>query len=170
MQSDIKIEPAALSDVQELTEIMTRAFNDDSRRHLGKDQGGPPGYNTGEFIRQNAFHSGGKAFKALLKDRIAGCIIVFPAKDGHHHLGCMFTDPAHQRKGIGKTLFDYVELTLPGKSWTLETPAFARSNHRFYEDRCGFTKIRETPPDDEPGVQYVYRKEYQKRHETGNVT
>ena len=90
---------------------------------------------------------------------MAGVTIVFPGKDGNHWLGCMFTDPDRQRQGIGRSLFAYVEKTFPGSSWKLETPVYARSNHAFYEKKCGFTKIGEqTAEDGMPCV--LYAKEY----------
>ena len=33
--------------VPELTRVMPRAFDDDARRHLGRDRGGPDGYDDG---------------------------------------------------------------------------------------------------------------------------
>ena len=34
---------------------MTRAFDDDSQKHLGIEKGGPPGYDDGEFYRKWLF-------------------------------------------------------------------------------------------------------------------
>lgn len=157
---DIRIELVKREDQTELTAVMKRSFDDDSQRHLGKEKGGPPGYDTGEFIRVNGFNAKAQTFKALVGGKIAGCIITFPGPNGHHWLGCMFTDPAYQRRGIGSRLFSHVEKNIPGKSWTLETPAFALSNHEFYEKKCGFKKIRETDGSEEPGVQFIYKKKY----------
>ena len=39
------------TDIPEVTLIMKRAFNDDAQKHLGKESGGPPGYDNGEFFR-----------------------------------------------------------------------------------------------------------------------
>ena len=43
--SDYKLTIAGIAedDVPQLTEVMTRTFDDDARKHLGKDKGGPPG-------------------------------------------------------------------------------------------------------------------------------
>ncbi len=38
-------------DIPALTPIMKRAFDDDARIHLGKESGGPPGYDNGDFFR-----------------------------------------------------------------------------------------------------------------------
>ncbi len=39
----ITFEEATESDIPELTVAMTKAFDDDSQKHLGKDRGGPDG-------------------------------------------------------------------------------------------------------------------------------
>lgn len=157
LKTDIR--PLERQDVAEATAVMKRAFDDDSRRHLKRETGGPPGYDTGEFLKQNAFHPAARAFKAVVNGMIAGVIIVFPGNDGNHWLGCMFTDPDRQRQGIGRKLFEYVEQAFPGTSWKLDTPVYARSNHAFYEKKCGFRKIGEqTAEDGMPCI--LYAKEY----------
>ena len=45
----------AESDIPDLTPVMTRAFDDDSQKHLGKEKGGPPGYDNGDFPRGPVF-------------------------------------------------------------------------------------------------------------------
>jgi ribosomal protein S18 acetylase RimI-like enzyme len=157
---DLQILPVSADDVPELTAVMTRAFDDDARRHQGLEKGGPPGYDTGAFIRRWGLHKAARSYKAVRDGAIVGCIIVFPGNDGHHRVGNVFTDPACQRQGIGRALMTYAEKAFPGKSWTLETPAFAVSNHSFYEQTCGYVKTGETDSgSDGPGVEYVYRKD-----------
>ncbi|OQB04100.1 MAG: Acetyltransferase (GNAT) family protein [Spirochaetes bacterium ADurb.Bin215] len=157
LQADIR--PLERQDIAEATAVMKRAFDDDSRRHLNQETGGPPGYDTGEFLRKNGFNRAARSFKAVVDGLIAGVIIVFLGKDGNHYLDCMFTDPDRQRKGIGRALFGYVEQTFPGSSWKLDTPIFAKSNHKFYEQKCGFKKIGEQAAEDGmPCV--IYAKEY----------
>ena len=151
------IVPLQRDDVAALTEVMTRAFDDDAQRHLGVDKGGPPGYDTGEFLLRYAFDPRARAFTAILDARPVGAIIVFPGADGDHVLGCMFTDPQVQRRGVGTALFAYVEEAFPARSWTLETPACATSNLRFYAQRCGFRQVRVRDDDDE-GTMAVLEK------------
>lgn len=155
---DFNITEARPEETPELTAVMKAAFDNDSQRHLGRERGGPPGYDTGEFIRKNAFHPRARTFTAKRSGKIVGCIITFPGKDGHHWVGCMFTHPVYQRLGVGHRLFAHAEREIPGKSWSLETPAFAVSNHLFYEKKCGMIKTGETDGSQEPGVQYIYRK------------
>jgi len=87
-----------------------------------------------------------------------GAIIVFPREDGEHVLGCMFTDPDVQRRGIGAALFAHVEAAFPARSWTLETPGFATSNHSFYAERCGFAKVGEREDPNGMGTMFVFEK------------
>ena len=152
-----RIVPVRPDDVDVLTEVMTRAFDDDAQRHLGVERGGPPGYDSGEFLLRHAFDPRARAFAAIVEGRIVGAIIVFPGEDGNHVLGCMFTDPEVQRRGIGTALFAYVEEAFPARSWTLETPGFAASNHRFYTERCGFQRVGEHGGG-EPSAMVVFEK------------
>lgn len=159
-ESSLRIVPLEPGDIDALTRVMTRAFDDDSRRHLGVDKGGPPGYDTGEFLRKHGLDPYARAFEAVLDDALVGAVIVFPRDDGHHVLGCMFTDPEVQRRGIGAALFEHVEARFPARSWTLETPGFAESNHRFYVEKCGFLKVDERDDPGGVGRMLVFRKRY----------
>ena len=153
-----RILPLQAGDVDALTAVMTRAFDDDARRHLGVPKGGPPGYDTGGFLREHGLDPRARAFVALLEERPVGAIIVFPGEDGKHVLGCMFTDPERQRRGIGSALFAHVEAAFPARSWTLETPAFAASNHRFNAEKCGFRKAGERDDPGGVGTLFVFEK------------
>jgi hypothetical protein len=73
--------PLEEGDIETLTEVMTRSFDDDAQRHLGIDKAGPPGYDTGEFLRSYGLHPEARAFKALLDGTAVGAIIVF--RRGH---------------------------------------------------------------------------------------
>lgn len=158
--SGLDIVPLDPGHLDVLTEVMRRAFDDDAMRHLGAQRGGPPGYDTGEFLRRHGLDPRAKAFEAHVDGRPVGAIIVFPRPDGDHVLGCMFTDPDVQRRGVGAALFRHVEAAFPARSWTLETPGFAVSNHDFYGRTCGFQKIAERPDPDLGGPMFVYRKAY----------
>lgn len=64
------------ADVALFTGIMKRAFDEDSRIHLGKESGGPPGYDNGDFLRQWALHPDSTAY-AIYKDGVpVGAAIV----------------------------------------------------------------------------------------------
>jgi GNAT superfamily N-acetyltransferase len=156
--TSLRIVPLEPSDIDELTVVMTRSFDDDAKRHLGVERAGPPGYDTGEFLRRHGLDPRASAFEALLDGRPVGAIIVFPRGDGHNVLGCMFTDPEVQRRGIGSALFRHVEAQYPARSWTLETPGFAKSNHRFYAEKCGFRKVDERDDPGGVGAMFVFQK------------
>ena len=154
----LAIVPLVATDVDALTAIMTRAFDDDARRHLGADRGGPPGYDTGEFLRRWGLDPAASGSPAGAAGRPVGAVIAFPRETGHHVLGCVFTDPEAQRRGVGAALMRHVEELHPGRSWTLETPAVATSNHRFYVEKCGYEKVAERDDPDGVGVMFVFRK------------
>ncbi|HML24591.1 MAG TPA: GNAT family N-acetyltransferase [Aggregatilinea sp.] len=149
---------AGEQDIPDLTRVMTRAFDDESRTYRGLDKGGPEGYDNGDFFRQWMLgYDETTGYTILLDGEVVGGLIVWIIPGGHNHLGVIFVDPAVQDRGIGTQAWQFVERTYPGaKSWRLETPAWSLKNHAFYERKCGFTKIDETDSPD--GVMFVYRK------------
>ena len=52
-------------------------FDEDTRIHLGKEAGGPPGYDDGNFIRKWYLNSGAEGFKILLDGKLIGGLNVF---------------------------------------------------------------------------------------------
>ena len=97
MTGNIDIIPIRNGDAAELTRVMTRAFDDDAKRHLGEEKGGPDGYDDGSFIARWAFHKDARCYVARLDRSIAGAIIVFPGTE-RSVLGCIFVDPDLQRR------------------------------------------------------------------------
>jgi ribosomal protein S18 acetylase RimI-like enzyme len=143
------------TDIPELTAVMTRAFDDDSQKHLGKERGGPPDYDNGDFFRKWLFgYDESTGYKIIADDKIIGAFIVWILPDDQNILGTIFVDPAYQDQGVGTRAWQFIEATYPDtQSWTLETPVWATKNHHFYEKKCGFQKIK-TEED-----QIIYRKE-----------
>ncbi len=143
------------ADLSVLTDVMTRAFDDDSQKHLGRERGGPPGYDNGDFFRQWLFgYEESVGYKVLLEGKIVGAMIVWVFDHGNNRLGNIFVDPQCQDMGVGAQAWQFVERTyLDTQSWVLETPCWAKKNHHFYEEKCGFTKVKEE------GDSFVYRKE-----------
>lgn len=141
------------TDVPELTEIMTRVFDDDAQRFLGQPKGGPPGYDTGEFIRKWAVEAGGQGWKIIAEDKPVGAFIVFINDSGRYILGNIFVDTSMQDRQVGTRTWSFIEATYPGaKSWSLDTPTWAVRNHHFYE-KLGFVRERVE------GDNVIYRKE-----------
>jgi ribosomal protein S18 acetylase RimI-like enzyme len=143
------------ADLPALAEVMTRAFDDDSQKHLGIERGGPEGYDNGDFFRKWLFgYEESVGYKILADDKIIGAMIVWTFDHGKNVLGTIFVDPAYQDRGVGTRAWQFVEAAYPDtQSWTLETPCWAKKNHHFYEKKCGFSKVGEK--DDS----FVYHKD-----------
>ena len=139
-------------DVCDLTKIMKRAFDADSKMHLGKDAGGPNGYDNGDFIRKWYLKDGVHAYKILQDHRLIGGINVFINDNGENYLGNVFVDPASAGKGIGSIVWNFIEYKYPNtKVWRTDTPSFQKRNHHFYVNKCGFKIVRiENPKDEYP--------------------
>jgi GNAT superfamily N-acetyltransferase len=151
----LSFEQIAEADVPELTEVMARAFDDDSQKHLGIEKGGPPGYDDGEFFHKWLFgYEQTVGYTMLLGGTVVGGLIVWDMEDGNNYLGTIFVDPACQDRGVGTRAWQFVEETYPdARSWTLGTPIWATKNHHFYECKCGFRRV-EVKEDE-----IVYRKD-----------
>lgn len=151
----LSFEEITEADIPELTGVMTRAFDDDSRIHRGLDRGGPEGYDNGDFFRKWLFgYEQTRGYKIVVEGRIIGGCIVWILETGRNYVGTIFVDPAWQNRGVASRAWAFIESRYPEtKSWTLETPVWATRNHHFYENKCGFRKL-ETRED-----AVVYRKE-----------
>ncbi len=145
------------SDVETITPIMKRAFDEDTRRHTGKPAGGPPGYDDGNFLRQWALHPASVAYRILKDGTPIGAAIVWPKPTGENFLGCLFLDPACQDRGLGLTAWRFIESEYPDAvCWRTETIATSRRNHYFYVNKCGFRIVRIEGRGDD--AQYVMEK------------
>ncbi len=161
----LTFEVATEKDIPELTRVMARAFDDDARKHLGLEKGGPPGYDNGDFFRTWLLpYQESVGYKILLEETssVIGGIIVWILETRENFLGTVFIDPDYQDQGIGTQTWQFIETTYPDtKSWTLETPEWAVKNHYFYEKKCGFKKIKgkveKTVGQSE--IAFVYQKE-----------
>lgn len=151
---DLIFEEVQEKDIEILTPIMKRAFDEDTRIHLGRSCGGPPGYDNGDFLRRYALDNASTAYKILKAGNVIGAIILWINTDTNHNfLGNVFIDPAEENKGIGKIVWDFVEHEFPNTDvWKTETPIFSHRNHHFYINKCGFHVIKiENPKDIETG-------------------
>jgi len=154
------------TDIEILTPVMKRAFDDDAQKHLGEETGGPPGYDDGEFFRTWLLpYEESIGYKILSGDNVIGGIIVWVLPEGHNILGTIFIDPDFQDIGVGQQTWKFVEENYPNTiSWRLATPAWAAKNHYFYV-KCGFEKVASDPliPVEEGMV--IYRKQMDPAHE-----
>ncbi|MGD2105399.1 MAG: GNAT family N-acetyltransferase [Anaerolineae bacterium] len=151
-------------DVPELTEVMTRAFDDDAQKHLGMERGGPEGYDNGEFFRKWLFgYQESAGYKASSSGQVVGGMIVWILPGGDNILGTIFVDPAYQDMGVGTRFWQFVEERYPDtRSWRLATPAWAIKNHYFYVTKCGFNRVDTDPILGSPEGELVYRKEMER--------
>lgn len=166
--SQIRYFKAADSDIPELTEIMTRSFDNDSQRFHGEAAGGPQGYNNGSFFRQ--WMRSGNCYKIMLDNTLIGAFIVFkdyPQK-GSNVLGTIFLDPEYQDQGIGTFTMKYVHKTFFAKRWMLDTPEWHTRNHHFYE-KLGYKKIGEKEEPHAGFVLRVYQKEMKENDSSSKV-
>jgi len=157
---DAVFETITEEDIPDLTRVMTRAFDHDTKTNLGKERGGPPGYDDGEFFRKWLFsYDESKGFKILFEGRVVGGFIVWILPSGKNVLGTIFVDPDYQNRGIATKAWQFIENTYPDtRSWTLGTPSYAVGNQHFYEHKCGFHKIKEEDTDEHPGKSLTYEK------------
>jgi len=139
----VEIEKATLKDVERLTEIQTRTFEDDNKlKPPGCIMGGPPGYDSenwnARWIAKTPY------FKILLDGQIVGGIIVFDMGQGCYEVGRIYVDPDLQNRRIGQQAFKLMFRAFPeARKWILGTPSWAIRNQHFYE-KTGFVKVRET--------------------------
>lgn len=121
---------AKSQDALVLTSISKRAFESDIT--VGSPQaGGPPGYQSREFHQKMAAQ---KHLYTFYQDRlIVGGAILF--KDGAHlHIGRIFIDPEHFRKGLGIQLMELIEDLFPDvTTFSLDTPLWNIRTNNFYQ-------------------------------------
>lgn len=159
MDFEVALGEISEEDLPQLTQAMTTAFDDDTKTYLGRDKGGPPGYDDGEFFRRWLFsYDECLGYKILIEGRIVGGILVWLSDDRNYTWGTVFVDPAWQNRGICTRAWTIVEGLHPeAKTWTLETPSYSRKNHRVYE-KLGFVKVKEVDTADHPGKSFVFQK------------
>lgn len=157
----ITFEKATLLDAEKLTEIQTRCFDDNSRRFLGKERGGPPGYDSIDWQRQAIQKA--SYYKILADGQIIGGMILYAVNkcEGHYEIGRIYLDPGFQNQGIGKQAMAFAEGLYPdAKKWTLDTPSWATRNHHFYEG-LGYVKVREEAAHSEERL-FFYEKQMER--------
>lgn len=161
MEAELSFEEFTKTDIPELTGVMARAFDDDAKKHLGQEQGGPPGYDNGDFFRQWLFgYEQTDGYKVVRQGQAVGAVIVWILPEGHNVLGAIFVDPAVQDRGVGTRTWQFIESRYPQtRSWRLATPSWATKNHYFYQVKCGFERVDADPIAGAPEGEFVYRKE-----------
>ncbi|MDF2907127.1 MAG: hypothetical protein K0R34_2448 [Herbinix sp.] len=153
-------EPLQEDKIDELTSVMARAFDEDSRIHLGKEKGGPEGYDNGKFLRKWGLDKNATAYQIWMEGKLmAGIILWINPRTKVNSLGCIFVDTKLQNKGIGQIIWEFVEKEYPDtKKWCTETPGFSRRNHNFYVNKLGFQVVGIKNPMDAMESSFILEK------------
>ena len=148
------------ADVESFTPMMKKAFDKDTQIHLGEKEGGPDGYDNGDFLNNWYLHKHATAFAVYKNKNPVGAINIFiNPKTYENFLGNMFVDPDIQDKGIGLIIWRYIEQKFPEtKIWRTETPGFSSRNHHFYVNKCGFKIYKIENPKDIRKRSYLLEK------------
>ena len=88
----LQFEEFGETDIEEFTEIMKRAFDEDTIRHLGEESGGPPGYDNGEFLRKWALDKKSQSIKVFQDEKPIGLFIVWINDNNENNLGNIFDE------------------------------------------------------------------------------
>lgn len=156
---NIQLKQLKEEDIDILTPIMKKAFDQDSMMHIGKFDG-PVGYDDGTFLKRYALDKLSDAYTVCIDNQIIGAVIVWINKEtNENYLGNMFIDSDIQNHGIGLKVWKMIEQHYPEtKIWRTDTPLFSRRNHNFYINKCGFHLIKiENPKSTDEGI-YVLKK------------
>ena len=147
------------SDVELFTEMFKNAFDKDSQIHLGEN-GGPPGYDNGDFLREWFLNKNATAYAVFKGDIPIGGVNVFVNNETYeNYLGNIFVDSDIQGKGIGLTIWNFIEKKFSDtKIWKTDTPGFSSRNHYFYVNKCGFKIFHINNPKDKMESSYCMEK------------
>ena len=145
-------------DFEELTRIMTAAFDEDTQIHTDLQHDGPRGYDDGSLIKRFFENPDFQCQKVLLGQTIVGGYILSFQKDCGM-LELLFVDPQFGGQGFETQIWKHIEQNFPEiRCWTLETPAYSVRNHRFYTQKCVFHFLKESfSPDGNSS--YFFQKE-----------
>lgn len=157
---DLSFREIKEADIELLAPIMKRAFDEDTRIHLGREEGGPLGYDNGDFLRRYALCDDVTSYKILLDGQIIGAVMLWINKETQHNtLGNIFIDPCFENRGMGKKVWDFIESEFPETEvWDVETPIFSRRNHNFYVNKCGFHVVQIKKPKDLEDGSFILEK------------
>lgn len=157
---NIKFKSLIEEDIEKLAPMMKRAFDYDSKIHLGEEEGGPDGYDNGDFLRKWGLNKDSTAFTVSDDGKMIGAVILWiNEKTKENMLGNIFFDVSCQNKGYGEAVWKMIEEMYPDtKIWRTETPGFSRRNHYFYVMKCGFKIVRIENPKDIHEANYIFEK------------
>jgi len=155
----LEFHPFVEEDVRVLTPVMKHAFDAGAKKDTGKSHGGPPGYDNGGFLKRFALDPKSTAFKVVKAGKPVGGLILWLSKSGSNRLGCIFVDAPLHDKGIGTTMWKFVEKEYQDtKVWRTNTPGFTPSTHVFYVNKCGFRVVKIAHSHEPEKISYLMEK------------
>jgi GNAT superfamily N-acetyltransferase len=138
---DVLLVSASASEAGVLAQIQRRAFDSEAAANGWNGPAGPEGYDTENGML--ALMEGTEVLRIDLSGATVGGMVVINSGTVCR-LVRIFVEPEHQRKGIGHRAFGLLLERYPAAAaWELDTPAWSKKNHRFYES-LGFVKTGET--------------------------
>ncbi len=157
---NIKLVDIKESDIETLTPMMKKAFDEDTRLHLGEESGGPKGYDNGDLIRRVIADEKCTSFKILNEEVVVGVVVlIIDEETQSNYLEHLFIDTSEENKGVGTKVWGLIENLYPNtKVWSSETPIYSRRNHNFYVNKCGFHIVKIKKPMDWVGGSYIIEK------------
>jgi hypothetical protein len=137
----LKIYP---QDYEELTKVMTSAFNEDTSMHTELKEDGPTGYNDGSLIKLLNEHENFESKKIIYNNTTVGAYTVGIKPNNEYSLEMLFIDPKYRESHLGSIVWKAIEDSfVDAKKWTVETPCYSKRNHHFYTEKCGFVFQKE---------------------------
>jgi GNAT superfamily N-acetyltransferase len=155
---ELHFEKSNEADIPRLTAIMVQAFERDALQFRGTPMNQPPGYTTGEWLRELMRTT--ICYKIVKNNSIIGGFVVMEAvpKKGVNYLGSIFVDPTYQNQGVGSQCLRFIERKFPVKKWQTQTQDWATRNQHFYA-KNGYQKVQEFYDKEEQHTVFVYEKE-----------
>ena len=150
--------PITPEDYPVLTQIMTAAFDEDTRLHTSLLHDGPRGYNDGTLIKKLHEIPGYLTEKVVLDGKVIGGYTVCYQQE-RSILDLLFLSPDVGGQGIGTQVWQHIEHHFADtRCWEVETPSYSKRNHYFYTKKCGFHFVREKQYSDDSSS-FIFEKE-----------
>ena len=136
----MKLENAELKHIERIVAISKRAFETDIK--VGGAIGDYPPESDSVIWHEQMLNEG-HLFQAVIDGEIVGGVILFLDKDGETlHIGRIFIDPVHHRKGYGLSLMKMVETYYTGiRKIKLDTPVWNVRTNAFYT-KLGYCEVK----------------------------
>lgn len=156
---NIRFEKMTEKDIDNLTPIMKKAFDNDTKIHLGKEAGGPTGYDDGTFLRKWGLDKEATSYCIYLDEKLVGGVVLWIKDNNENYLGNIFIDTDYEDKNVGTIVWHKIEEMYPDtRVWNAETPIFSHRNHNFYVNKCGFHVIKIQKPKDLEEGSFILQK------------